>query len=589
MRVARAPLFYDAAIARTELHMLTLGTLVAPAIDVIAFENEAGGDQQRDLAVPLLPGMDEFVVTKAELSFRASDMTMDVTDYTALPGPGGGVVLSFPAPARLRKIELRQSAVPTLSAATARLVVRPMMTKDQAGPPIFAAPDFGPPGSGGMFGRILTGLDLTELGNSRYLLNFPDLLGTAWLLQLATGATAVDLQPMAATPRIERVAIAAAPRNLSVTLAGSPPTPLWGNPGVLIPASGEQKVSFLPIAQRRLSTALADAPPTALTLPLTLLFHSDSGGSLEITDRALDGQYHVRPLGDGPVTLRLAGRPVPLLFSAPAARLPAFGRSTMSARLLGRALNSGSPPAPLETAAQGLRAAPERMVASCLRIAPRNGDAAPVPLASVALRLDTPATAELVLELRSDVAGRPGPILAPPLVQQLPAGFADWLELVLTAPLPVAAGSTLWAAIRLTHGTALWHAGTGPTASAGVSEPCVSADRGASWRDASRSLGLAGPPLVQAFHVEDPPEHPPEIRCWDDAAPSGEDWLAGAEPVRKTEFRLVDAALPDAVLTRLNAAVPVPGEHRADTRILLYSPSVLDLVLTGTLLGYDPL
>jgi hypothetical protein len=588
MRSSREPLFYATDIAVSQLTMLAYGALEPAPSDVISFEDEAGGDVDRELAVPFLGGMDEFVVTEAELAFRAADMALEITEYVIDPGPGGGIVLSFPSTVRLRKVELRQDAMAEWSPRNARLVVRPMMGL-AAGPPILAAPDFPAPGSGNMFGPILTGLQLSWLDNERYLLTFPDLLGTAWLLQLATGTSVVDLQPKPAAPSVERVVIAAAPHNLSLTLGGSPPTPLWSNPGALMPASGEQRVSFLPIAQRRLGEALAEPAPDAVTLPLTLHFHSDSGGRVEVTDRALDGEYRVRPLGDQPVTLRLKGGPAPLVLSAPAARRPSFGRMTLIARLSGRSLNAGSRPAFAEGAGHGLRATPDRAVAASVPIAPRTGEpAAPVPLASVTLRIDAPVEAELVLELRADAAGRPGAIVAPPLVRQFEAGFANWAEFVLAAPLPVATGSILWAAIRLTRGTALWHADGGPAAAGESGQARVSADRGASWGDASDLLTPPGRLLVQAFHIEQSPLRRPEIHIFDGATLLRPDWLAGAKADNETEFRIADFSFPKAILDRIAATPPDPGQLRADTQILLYSPSVLDLVLTGALLGYDP-
>jgi hypothetical protein len=589
MRSARQPLFYASDITVGQLTLLAFGALEPAPTDVISFEDEAGGDVDRELAVPFLAGMDEFVVTEAELAFRAADMPLDVTRYQVRPGPGGGIALSFPGPVLLRKVVLRHEAI-VAPTDTLRLVVRPM-ADGVAGPPILAAPDFDPPGpdsGASMFARILTGLDMEALGNSRYALTFPDLLGTDWLLQLATGNSAVALRPMADAPTVERIVIAATPNNLSLTLGGSPPIPLWSNPGALMPASGEQRVSFLPIAQRRLGEALAGAAPDAVTLPLTLHFHSDSGGCVEVTHRALDGEYRVRPLGGEPATLRLKGGPAPLVLNAPAGRRPSFGRMSLTARLTGRSLNAGSPPAFAEGAGHGLRATPDRAVAARVPIAPRTGEpAAPVPLASVALRLDTPVAAELVLELRADAAGGPGAIVAPPVVRQFEAGFADWAEFVLAAPLPVPAGTVLWAAIRLTRGTALWHA-DGGSGAGGPALARVSADRGSSWGDASILLAPPGRLLVQAFHLDGSPQRRPEVRFFDGTMLHPSDWLAGAEADSETEFRVGDFSFPEAILDRLAATAPLPGQLRADTQILLYSPSVLDLVLAGALLGYDP-
>jgi hypothetical protein len=595
------PLFYASNIASPDLQRFVLRTAEQPAIFTVAFDAEAGGDQERRLALPYLAGMDEIALHTAEIAFRVGDRTMAVTPKSLTAGPGGaGIVLTLPAAARLRKVELvynpdsPPSPVPP-PAPPRRLVVRPML-KDGPGPPIFAFPDFPPPGGapGSMFGRVLTGLGRTDLGGSRYLFTFPDLLGSSWLLQVATGAAVTELTPLAEPVSVNRVEIAAAPRNLSLTLVGAPatpPTPLWSNADILLPDSGEQVVSFLPIAQRRLSEALKETAPTALALPLMLHFHSDSGATLEVTRRVLAGEYRVRPLPQDSVTLRLAGRPVPLVLRAPAQLRPTRGQTTLTARLLGRALNGGSQPAPLKGDGRGLRATADRSVAARLPIVQRGGAAAAaaaVPLASVAMRLDISAGAEVVLELRGDVAGRPGPLLAPPVVRQSEAGAADWTEFELAAPLEVAPGAAIWAAIRMTKGTVLWHADAGPPAAGGIGAACVSADRGTSWGDASDVLGFPAQLLIQAFHVEDPPQRP-AIHLHDGTVPLAADWIAGAVADSATQYRIADAPLPAQILARLAATPLEPEQPRADTVILLYSASVLDLVLTGMQLGYDPL
>ncbi|MES2443247.1 MAG: hypothetical protein V4574_10490 [Pseudomonadota bacterium] len=595
MNAAARPLFYTKGMPRSVLESYVFGAVQPAAVDTVEFPAEAGGDQERQLALPYLPGMDEVTVSAAELAFCVGDMTLDVTSHPTAPAPdGAGVILTFPTAVRLRRLVLQHNAV-TPEKSVMRIVVRPMQGV-AAGPPILAYPDF-PAVGGGMFGRTLAGLGGTPLGDGRTMLSFPDLLGTSWLLQLAItpkdGDEVIRLSPVANVPVIESVAIAAAPRNLSLTLLGTPETPLWANADVLLPSSGEQEVSFLPIAQRRLSDALkaseasrspGAAPP--LTLPLALRFHSDSGARLEVKRLALAGEYRVRPLGEAPATLRLAARPVALVLDAPALLRPSRVQATLTARLLGRALNPGSPPGPLATPGRGLRAMPERLIAARVPVAARPGDAAgaPVPLASFALRIDTPESAEIALELRADVAGRPGAMLAPAVVRQFEAGFADWIEFELPAPLLAAPGSIVWAAIRPTKGTALWHAAPG-----GIGGACVSADRGASWGDAADTLGLAAPLLVQAFHVEAPPYRRPQLYLHDGTAPFGGDWLAGAAEDTPSQFRVADAALPDAVRDRLRETAPRhAGDPRGDTRILLFSATALDLVITGLTLAYDP-
>ena len=578
-------LFYPVEMTLMELQLVVAGVAEQPAIDTIAFDAETGGDQQRQLALPYLPGMDEIVLDEAELAFRVGNRTMDVT-FAPLPVPGNmGVRFSIDHPARLRKIEISHAPVQVPNEEV-RLVVRPV-TGGDVGPPMLAHPHFGPPGD--MFPPLLAGLTVAPLGNSRYMLTLPDLLGTSWQLQFATGRAVTELKPLPVAPTIHRVSVAAAPRNLSLTLEGTPPTPLWANADVLMPDSGEQTVSFLPLAQRRMSDALAARAEGALTLPLDLTFHSDSGATLEVTRRRLSGEYRVRPLGDSPATVKLGGRPSPLELNAPAAVRPTRGATTLTARMLGRTLNAGSGSIS-QPAAGGLRAGIARSIAARLPIAAREANAAgPVPLASVAIRLAVPEASELALELRADAAGRPGSAAAAPIVRQFDAGFDDWAEFVLPTPLEVPAGTSLWVSIRLTKGTAHWYARAAGTAPEGLGEACVSVDRGASWGEASALLGASAGLLVQGFHSEDPPFRRPEIRFEHNGALLPADWFAGAVADSPTQFSLADAAFPPQILERIAAAPPVPGQARAPTRILLYSTSVLDLVLTGTVLGYDPL
>ncbi|OEO32843.1 hypothetical protein VW23_009445 [Devosia insulae DS-56] len=582
-------LFYAADIAPLALQLYVFGSSEPPAIDVIDFPDEAGGTQLREFALPYLPGMDEIALTSAELAFRVGDLTVDVTDYSTVRGPGGeGVILNLPAHARLRQVEMSFATPPatTVPPPVLRTVVRPLQG-GQPGPPILSSPPLGPATK--MFGSPLEGMSVDPLGGSRYLLRLPDLPGTTWLFQRAKGDDATSLEPLSVVPTITRVAIAAAPRNLAITLEGTPPTPLWSNPDVLLPGSGIQTVSFLPIAQRRLSDTLPAVPPGTLTLPLRLDFTTESSARLEVTARRLSGEYLVRPFGPDPLKLRLAARPVPVVFDAPAARRPSTVRATITAKLLGRALNGGSEPAVYTLPGRGLRATLDRMLAARLPIAARRGEAAsaPVPLASLALRLDTPEASEIVLELRSDAAGQPGGIIGTPVVRQTPAGYTDWLEFEHADTLLLPAGLPIWATIRLTKGAALWHAAD-PSSADTPGTPRVSTDRGTSWLAADSPLEQLRPLLVQAFHREDRPYRPPRIVLHSGTAPVSGDLLQGAVAEGNTQFRLVEASLPAAVLDRLANAAPVSGRPRAETSILLYSDTVLDLVLSDVVLSYAP-
>jgi hypothetical protein len=574
-----------AGMARSDLQLVVLGAVEQPPIFTIDFPTEAGGDEERQFALPFLPGMDEIVVREAELGFRVGDFKVDAT-YSQTPVPGGGTRVTLTRPGRLREMVVEHLPKPPGT----RLVVRPVQD-GAAGPPMFADDPFPPPGA--MFGKVLDGMTVTELSAGQRRLVFPDLVGSAWQLAIAAGSEVTDLAPQPIAVTVHTVGLAAAPRNLSLTLLGDPPIPLWGNSDVLTRASGEQTVSFLPIAQRRLSDALAAAnaaqatQPPPLTLGLSLRFHSDSAGKLEVTRCRLSGEYRVKPLGAAPVTLGLGGRPAPLVLKAPPGLRPNRGQATLTARLAGRALNGASAGASTGPAGSGLQATTDRWLAARVPVAARRPGDSIVPIASVSILAGVPEAAEIVLELRADINGRPGAILAPPVVRQLPV-FAGWLDFLLKAPLGIPTGEAFWAGIRLTKGRALWHARDGAASSEGLGRPAVSVDRGSSWADSSATLGAAGELLVQAFHALDPPFPRPQVRLHDGHSVQAGDWLAAAQPEGPDQYRAVAIALPAALLDRI-AAAPATAGSLAETRLALHSDSVLDLVLGDVMLGYEAL
>lgn len=576
-------LFYASDVARTDLAMFAIGAAEQPAVDTVKFPDEAGGEQDRELALAYLPGMDAVLVEEASLRFRVGEMALEITQYTVSPGPNGqGIVLRLPAPMRLAKLDLSYTPPP----ADARLLVRPVQGNG-FGPPILVGPALAPPSDA--FADPTPGLTVSNVGGGRHIATFQGLLGSAWLLQVAAGKDAASLVIHSIVPTVNRVVLAAAPRNLSIVLRGDKDVPLWGNAGVLLPTAGEQAVSFLPLAQRQLTTALTSSAASALTLPLALRFHSDTGALLEVTARTLTGSYSVDPLAGQPTTLRLRGRATRLVLRAPAGLHPREASATLTARMLGRALNAGSPAPPLALPGHGLTVTPDRIVAARVPVAPRGtpGEAAgaPVPLAAVALRITAGVLTELAMELRDDAAGRPGPLLAPAVVSQIPAGFDDWRDLVLPAPLAVAPGSAVWVCARVTESSLSWHAGDSQPAG-GIGTALVSIDKAKSWGEPTVALQEAAALLVQAFHAVDPPYPRPRLAMQAGAAPLVADWFASATATGLREFRLAPAALPQAALDRLAAAAG--PEARPATTLLIYSDSVLDLVVSDAVIAYDP-
>lgn len=592
---ARKPLFYAEDIDSAKLQLYLRGTVEAEPVDRLDFADEHGGTLNRQLALPFLPGMDAIQLDDARFEFRVADKPLDISGYSVGPGESGrGCVLRLDQPSRLRKVELNCSLAPERAGKMLRLIVRPV-TQDGFGPPILATPDF--PGPAAIFGRLLAGMSVSDLVGDRHAVTLPDIKGAAWLFQVAQGDKLDELAALDRAITVRRVVIAAEPRNLGVTLLGSPPTPLWSTPGTLGSDSPVQQVSFLPIAQRRLSEALAAASPDAVTLPLSIAFHSDGGGLLEVMQRALSGQYLADPLaGQPPVTLTLGGPPQPLVLSAPGGLRPLRCLATLEVRMLGRSLNPASPPPSGADSATGLRVGRARLAARRMAIAPRDGttgDAA-VDIASIAVRIDTPEASEVSLELHSDAAGQPGPLLVAPIVMQFPARFSGWADFVLAKPAAAAAGGAIWAVMHLTKGLVCWHqaeaAGNDSPATDAPAQVLVSLDQGASWGAPTLPLGPSQLPAAQVFHRDQPPFARPQIGmtmagqrisadCCQSAVagdPSGRSWSA------------VQVPLAPAVLELLAALPPGNGGVRAPTTLYLESRAVCEITIRDMKLFYDP-
>jgi hypothetical protein len=126
----------------------------------------------------------------------------------------------------------------------------------------------------------------------------------------------------------------------------------------------------------------------------------------------------------------------------------------------------------------------------------------------------------------------------------------------------------------------LWHAAAGPGTAV------VSTDKGATWGEPAAVLQANGRLLAQAFHALDPPMPRPilALRSADTALDA--DWLAGAIAAGGPgEFHRPSAPLAAPALKRLAAAT---GTARVDTRFLLYSDAVFDLVVSDMTITYDP-
>lgn len=593
MAAGVSALFYPLSLGTHALEQLVLGIAVLVDPDLVDFPAEDGGTVERELAVPFRAGMDAIAVEQAVIAFTVAEKSLAVSDFSVHPAAGDqGVVLALARPARLRKITLTY-ALPEQPAGTKRVVLRPAQPSGggfASGPPLLAAPDFPPPGP--MYGRVLSGLGLTEAGGDRRVLSLSGLAGQAWHIQLASGEDPAGLSPLAVVPTIEEVVVDGLPLDLAVTLeqtGGQPgdPLPLWSHPGVLLPGSGEQVVSFTPLAERALAAALPSA--SGPTLPLRLRLSSKSACALRMTRTVLDAVYRVSPLPARPTLLRLEGSSAALPLGAPAMRRAGEGRQRIAIRHLGHALNAGSPPPGSRPGAQGVTIDTARQAARRLAVLPPTGQQEPAIVALVLARacLAAREDAEIALELHEDAAGLPGRMLGAPVVRQLGKGPPDWVGFALAEPLEITPRSSVWLVLRATKGRLFWFAA--PAGQAGEdSATCISRDKGGSWAapDAAldAALGPSGAPLAQLFHALPPPQPQPSLALLRGESVLSADLLADAARTGPSAF-LLDGAVPSAWLDALAAA---PGSGRVETLFHLASADALEITFQDLTLSYAP-
>ena len=581
------PLFFASGLSVGQIARFVTGIEEALEIDPVEFTGDAGGDATRELGVPFLAGMDEIDVSEASFYVNVSAATdpRDVTVNATEARDGNGVFVSLPSPGRLVKVAISYDP-PKSPPATARVVVRsatPGAGGFTPGPPLFADPDFPAPGT--MFGPVLSGLSTTAIEAGGQMLTMPPTMGSAWLIQIATGSDgdgAAKLSPLAIVPQVTAVQVDALPNNFKVTLgADGGDVTLWSRPGLFLRGGAPQLVSFLPMARKHLTGQLKKVGAAALTVPLK--FHSDSASRVEVTAKQLTVTYRVKPLSEGAAKPRLGGSWVPVTLNAPAGLTALAGSVDLTATLQPRALNGGSPEPPLGPSGEGQRLTASSIVATAMPFDPLAGTSKGtlLPLASARVLVETVSDSEVVLEIRGDAAGIPGPVLAGPEVKQVKKGTADWLEFELKRPLPVSSGGApVWVALRLNRGELRWFADpalTNPTRR--------STDKGQTWSEPEAPLTRVGGPLAQLFHVLAEPLPAPVIRVRYRDQILANDLGQGATRKGPREFAASGVALPAALLAALAKRT---GSDRVDTVIHLFSRSALDLTLGNASISYDP-
>ena len=573
-------LFYSIDASKAALANLIVGTDEPIGSDMVEFDKEEGGVAIRQLALPRLSGMDEVAIDVAQMGIRSVGRQIEISNFSQQPGPGGqGVFLTLPKPGRLLKVEVEYVVPVVTPPASLHVVVRAAKKGDagmQVGVPLFADPDF--PAPGNMFPRTLTGMSKTSLGSNRFRLKLPSVLGDAWLIQLATttGDSAVGLTPTATPVTIRSVTLDAVVSNVSVVLVTpTAEVPLWANPQIFLPSNDPEDITFTPLAQKELTAELKATSDDELTLPLTIKFHSDTGGALAIVSKTLQGRYVVNSLNPLPASLKLAGGRVPLVLSAPAGLTPESAQFRLVAKLKGWELNNASSEPPVATPSAGLRATQTTRVAQQVQFE------GTLPLVNVRLLLACEGAAEAILELHEDANGGPGALLGDPLVKQLDPGLRDWVDFELKAPLSFATDSTtLWVTLHVTKGEVFWFA------SEATALALISTDEGVSWGPPDARLTEPTAQVVQLFHEVPPPQlAKPVIRVERGNTPVAADLMANARALSAKEYVVDNASLPATILSFFQQQ---SGKQRVEQRLRLFSTSVLDLRVESASFFYDP-
>ena len=108
-------LFYEPTLTVAAQRRLIVGQDEEPALDVIDFPAEEGGDVERELAVPLLRGMDGIRVEDARLRVRAQPQNREISGFSVAKAAGddAGLVLSLTRPGRFAKVTLAYPTFPS--------------------------------------------------------------------------------------------------------------------------------------------------------------------------------------------------------------------------------------------------------------------------------------------------------------------------------------------------------------------------------------------------------------------------------------------------------------------------------------------
>ena len=556
---------------------------LADELDVTRVDLADNAAQDWELGVPFLAGMDRIQVDAARLDLRALRVPTPAEGWTATDRDTGWRI-TLARPARLVSITFDTPTPAPAPGTTLRLIISPAAP---AGPPMFIDPPFQ---LGQAFKAMPNPVKQTRSGGLT-VVSVPPTFGTAWLLQWGYGDDATSLNPTPVTTVVRAVTVEAAVSDARMELRADDPAEepvvVWSHSGVLDPAHGPQPVDLSPIARKRLGDRLAAAnagpPPVALTLPVRLV--AASGGPVGVSGTELRVGYAADAVS-GPVSVALRGYPQPLALAVPAALRPAAGTVSITARHLGRELN-GPIGAGSTDGGPGRAVTVDRWAAVALPVLAADTAGPPVTLAAVTLDVGVDAPAELAIDVRADVHGLPGAVLAS-AVTVLPPGPRAAHEVLLVSQPAVAAGAVVWVCARTTTGVVRWYddaADARPAELAPDFDVAVrrSTDGGATWFPDEAALGGDTIPRARLLHRVSPPYPAPELVVRAGDADLGLLALTGGGT--PDEFVLATGPVPAALA---DLAGRTPGSGRADITVQVATRAALDVRFTAVELTYAP-
>lgn len=580
-------LFYASSLAERAIFELTYSAALDALVDELGVTRVDLTDdvgQDWELGVPYLAGMDRISVDAARLDLRALRVQTPAEGWTATKRDTGWRI-TLPRAARLVSIAFDTPKPVVPQAKTLRLIISPAAP---AGPPMFIQPPFD---LGPAYANVPRPVTQRDEGGQR-IVSVPPTLGTAWLLQWGYGDDAKTLAPVAVTTAVRTVTVESALSDARLELRAEQPADqpvvLWSHPGVLDPAHGKQPVDMAPIARKRLGDRLAAAntgvPPVALTLPVRLV--AASGGPVGVSGTELRVEYAADAV-DGPTAVALRGYPRPLPLSVPAGQRPSGGAVSITARHLGRELNGPVGGASTD-GGPGRTVSVEHWAAVALPVLAADTTELPVVLAAVTLDVGVDAQAELAVEVRADVHGLPGAVLAS-AVTVLPPGPRAVLEVVLDPPPAVPAGAVVWVCTRTTTGVVRWYDDPAELRPPELALAAVafavrrSSDGGETWVPDEATLSGDTMPRARLLHRVSPPYTAPELTVRSGHADAGRLVL---EPGGMPEEFVLSAGSVPRPLAEL--AGRTTGTARAPLTVHVATRAALDVRFTAVELRYSP-